>query len=448
MNSNSLRNPAPSNGLKDWPALGRHASHSEPNRLPGPGIGQLMAPSHSNNVHQLMANPNASYPFFCGAFQNGWQQAYTEGMPMFINLQNDRGEKTTISGRHQSHNIMASLQVLNYYLTLGSCDPVYIENHIRKHRLNRSLIPMYPTKEELAKRFPTYFNKVNQLAEGPSQKYDDGSGLQEAHVKTITSSGAATADKVVPQNMYTSLTNSPSKGDQQDYSVRTDQQKSLLKEKLRVLRDTMFIEDFNNKWKFMGVILTDMDLNSRYQKLFNLNVRGRSRIFNVWNSTSTNDNSRIHGRRDHVQKGDELYFTLKKVKGDANTYVTPDGTMMPIIPSGDTTTFNFTGVTGDITLDSENTFWQLVPTRKTLTNINDDDKGLLLNSNVVFPRRVGNIKSYQKTSIEHNIHVGKVLNSISKRPEQYFTSKACREHTQMILLPMLEIAIRIGGQNW
>ena len=232
MNSNSLRNPAPSNGFKDWPALGRHASHSEPNQLPGPGIGQLMAPSHSNNVHQLMANPNASYPFFVGAFQNGWQQAYTEGMPMFINLQNDRGEKTTISGRHQSHNIMASLQVLNYYLTLGSCDPVYIENHIRKHRLNRSLIPMYPTKAELAKRFPTYFNSVNQLSEGPSEKYRDTAGaLKEAHSKVDpTNATKITADKVVPQNMYTSLTEDPDQLDQDDYSKEPDQQKALLKE--------------------------------------------------------------------------------------------------------------------------------------------------------------------------------------------------------------------------
>ena len=34
--------------------------------------------------------------------------------------------------------------------------------------------------------------------------------------------------------------------------------------------------------RFMGVVLTDMDVSSRYQKLFNLNVRGRSRVFNLW----------------------------------------------------------------------------------------------------------------------------------------------------------------------
>ena len=156
MNSSSLRNPRPSDGFKDWPTLGSHGSHSEGARLPGPGVGTLAPASHSTNVHQLMANPNASYPFFCGAFQNGWQQAYIEGFPMFINLQNDRGEKTTISGRHQSHNIMASLQVLNYYLTLGSSDPIFIQQHIRKHRLNQSLIPMYPTTSELTERFKEY----------------------------------------------------------------------------------------------------------------------------------------------------------------------------------------------------------------------------------------------------------------------------------------------------
>ena len=54
-------------------------------------------------------------------------------------------------------------------------------------------------------------------------------------------------------------------------------------------------------------------------------------------------------------------------------------------------------------------------------------------------------KSHEDIKVEHNIHVGKVLNAVAKRPEQYFTARACREHTQMQLLPMLEIAIRIGG---
>ena len=87
MNSSSLRNPRPSDGFKDWPTLGSHGSHSERRQTPGPRGWNTCPVSHSTNVHQLMANPNASYPFFCGAFQNGWQQAYIEGFPMFINLQ-------------------------------------------------------------------------------------------------------------------------------------------------------------------------------------------------------------------------------------------------------------------------------------------------------------------------------------------------------------------------
>tara|TARA_B100000902_G_scaffold399281_1_gene469408 strand:- start:1456 stop:2799 length:1344 start_codon:yes stop_codon:yes gene_type:complete len=446
MNTSQLRNPAPSNGMKDWPVLGRHASHSEPNKLPGPGIGSLMAPSHSTNVHQLMANPNATYPFFVGAFQNGWQQAYTEGMPLFVNLQNDRGEKTTISGRHQSHNIMASIQVLNYYLTLGSSDPIYIEQHIRKHRLNESLIPMYPTKAALYERFQrSYFSGNGTASSGASMKYVPSADQRGYWANDAIFGKAVTSenDDINPGNFSQLYTGNFGDGndvfDQSSVTTESDidERRLLLKRKLETLRDIMFIEDFNSKWKYMGVVLTDMDLSSRYQKLFNLNVRGRSRIFNIWNSKSSR-NSSNHGRRDHVQKGDELYLTLKKVSKDDTTFTTPDGTQMPIIPTGDAVTFIVGGT--DVAVNNDDKVWQLVPTRKTLTNINKNEKF----GNGATPNF---LKEYETGSaeMEHNIHIGKVLNSISKRPEQYFTHRACREHTQMILLPMLEIAIRIGG---
>lgn len=441
MNSSSLQNPRPSNGFKDWPTLGSHGSHSEPNQLPGPGIGQLMAPSHSNNVHQLMANPNASYPFFVGAFQNGWQQAYIEGMPLFINLQNDRGEKTTISGRHQSHNIMASVQVLNYYLTLGSSDPIFIQQHIRKHRLNESLIPMYPTTAELVERFKrVYFNNNGALSDGPTTIFKNAIGNYIMHNGEFD----ANVDKTSISSMYTRVLDNNLAFSQNNDEVTRNETLAddALQEKIRVLRDIMFVEDFNKKWSFMGVILTDMDLNSRYQKLFNLNVRGRSRIFNVWNSKSAATNS-MHGRRDHVQKGDELYFTLKKVAKDpSSTYLTPDGTQMAIIPTGDRLELTLGGT--NIEIDTGDLVWQIVPTRKSLNNVNHDDHfnptkmpyNLRLNSRQ---------KRSKKIKVEHDIHVGKVLNSVAKRPEQYFTARAMREHTQMALLPMLEIAIRIGG---
>ena len=313
MNSSSLRNPRPSDGFKDWPTLGSHGSHSEGARLPGPGVGTLAPASHSTNVHQLMANPNASYPFFCGAFQNGWQQAYIEGFPMFINLQNDRGEKTTISGRHQSHNIMASLQVLNYYLTLGSSDPIFIQQHIRKHRLNQSLIPMYPTTSELTERFKrVYFEEgTGRPSAGASTLFKD---VQNADQVTVFN-GEGDAPETISQ-LYTRVIGPNGfSGNNLFLNQDISDADKALKQKLQVLRDIMFVEDFNKKWAFMGVILTDMDLNSRYQKLFNLNVRGRSRIFNVWNSKSAATNS-MHGRRDNVQKETNfisLYEKLLKI---------------------------------------------------------------------------------------------------------------------------------------
>jgi hypothetical protein len=389
-----------------------------------------------------MANPNASYPFFVGAFQNGWQQAYIEGFPMFINLQNDRGEKTTISGRHQSHNIMASLQVLNYYLTLGSSDPIFIQQHIRKHRLNQSLIPMYPTTSELVDRFNrVYFENNGAPSAGPSTLYKDGGGNIEIH--NGDNNNPLPADVSTISQLYTRVINGGAfSADNQFVTQSVRNADRSLKEKLRILRDVMFIEDFNKKWAFMGVILTDMDLNSRYQKLFNLNVRGRSRIFNVWNSKSAATNAK-HGRRDNVQKGDELYFTLRKVAKDpSSTYLTPDGSMMSIIPTGDRIELDLGGT--KVEIDSGDMVWQLVPTRKSLNNMNNDEQ-LTPSKMPASLRNYTDQKRQDKIKVEHNIHVGKVLNAVAKRPEQYFTSRACREHTQMQLLPMLEIAIRIGG---
>ena len=114
--------------------------------------------------------------------------------------------------------------------------------------------------------------------------------------------------------------------------------------------------------------------------------------------------------------------------------------MMSIIPTGDRIELRLGGV--DIEIDSGDMVWQLVPTRKSLNNVNKDEQFL--------PSKMPNsLRKYQKShediKVEHNIHVGKVLNAVAKRPEQYFTARACREHTQMQLLPMLEIAIRIGG---
>ena len=174
----------------------------------------------------------------------------------------------------------------------------------------------------------------------------------------------------------------------------------------------MFIENFVAKWRFMGIILSDMDVSSRYQKLFNLNVRGRSRVFNLWNT-------RMNGRRDRkmardrVQKGDTLYLTSEKVPVDDTTYVQPDGTTMAIIPQA----------------NDSNEVWQIRASRTT-------------HGKAPFPeRREGSIL---RKKPQLHIEVGRVLNALSKKPEEHFQRRAFREHTQMGQLPMVEVALHTG----
>jgi hypothetical protein len=182
----NLKRPAPSSGFSDFPRLGVHASHSETNAAPGP---RMIAPSVHNNVFSLAANPNATYPLFCGAYSNNWQQAYSEGMILFTNMQQgaNKDRRTTITGRHQSHNILASIPVLNFYLTIGSSQRQFVQRFVKRYQLNEALIPRYPTDKEVLDRL------ANDIVDAE----------ERAH-----------------------------------------------------LVDTMFIEDFNRKWQYMGVILT------------------------------------------------------------------------------------------------------------------------------------------------------------------------------------------------
>jgi len=57
MQRSDLTTPAPSRGYRDFPTLGKHASHSEPNRVPQLG---LQAPSVHNTVFHPAANANVS----------------------------------------------------------------------------------------------------------------------------------------------------------------------------------------------------------------------------------------------------------------------------------------------------------------------------------------------------------------------------------------------------
>ena len=57
MQRSDLRRPAPTRGFGDFPKVGKHASHSEPNRVPQTG---LQAPSVHSTVFHPAANANVS----------------------------------------------------------------------------------------------------------------------------------------------------------------------------------------------------------------------------------------------------------------------------------------------------------------------------------------------------------------------------------------------------
>nr|WP_292968349.1 hypothetical protein [Allomuricauda sp.] len=328
-----LMRPKPSNGYSDWPNLQKHHSHTEGNNLAPP-----YNASHHTAVFHPAVNSTANYPMFCGAFSRNWQTGYTEGMPLFICRQHreSNDKRGTLTGRHVSHNLLASIPVLNYYLTLGSCDQAFIDNMVKKYNLNRALIP-YPTVRTTEQKPGTERNYTQ------SEEYES------------------------------------------------------------------FIDDFNKKWSFIGIIKNDMDLKSRYQKLFNITVRGRCRSFNLWTTRISSKYSRSEAR-DRVGKGDDLYLTLKRVPIDNDTFKLPDGTNMPIIPQ----------------CENSNMVWQIRASRRS----------------IIARRRPQNLDANGLP--QQHMHIGKVLSAISKKPDEHYQKRAFREHTQMTCLPMVEIATHIG----
>lgn len=340
MQRTELTNPAPSQGFKDWPVVGKHSSHNGVNRVPSTG---LQAPSVRNTVFSPAANANATYPLFCGAYANEYQKGFAEGIPMFINMQQNKsfGERGTLTGRHTSHNILASVPVLNFYLTMGSCDEAFVRQFVKKYSLNEALIPHEPSDEEIQQMYGR----------------KDGTALSS--------------------------------------------------EEMEEARDLEFIKDFQRKWRFMGVILNDMDTASKYQKLFNLNVRGRSRVFNMWNTRMESRGSRTSAR-DRVMKNDKLYFVLRKVKIDELTYKQPDGSTMALTPP----------------CKEDGMIWQLRTARRSLT------------------QKLEKVDA-EKRPMKY-IYVGKVLNPIAKKADEHYQRRALREHTQQCCLPMIEIALMTG----
>lgn len=343
MQKSELTKPAPSRGYRDFPTLGVHSSHSEPNRVPQTG---LQKPSIHNTVFHPAANSNAAYPFFCGRYTSDWQKGFVEGMCMFINMQQNKSfsdKRGTLTGRHTSHNILASIPVLNFYLTIGSTATNFVQKFVQKYALNEALIPREPSDDELEEKY-------GRLV-----------------VTEYRNSG-----------------------------------------KLQELKDAEFILDFQRKYRFAGIILTDMDTSSNYQKLFNLNVRGRSRVFNMWTTRLDSQHSRGGQARDKVMKNDKLYFVLKKCPRDELTYKQPDGASMALTPP----------------TREDGMVWQLKTARLSLRQ---------------------KPKTYDENgNQQHYIYCGQVLNAVSKKPDEHYVRRSYREHTQQSCLPLIEVALATG----
>ena len=72
----------------------------------------------------------------------------------------------------------------------------------------------------------------------------------------------------------------------------------------RIWKGFTSVEDFLKKWNFVGVMRNESNPKSKFQRLLNVDVRGRSRVRNIW---SVEENG-------PVRAGDKLYLEVKEVQ--------------------------------------------------------------------------------------------------------------------------------------
>ena len=75
------------------------------------------------------------------------------------------------------------------------------------------------------------------------------------------------------------------------------------------------IDDVLEDWNFLGILNNDMDTGSKWQRLLNVNVRGRSRVARLWSP-----------EKGHLRKGDQVWisFVQKRTQG-LTTMQNPNG---------------------------------------------------------------------------------------------------------------------------
>ena len=76
------------------------------------------------------------------------------------------------------------------------------------------------------------------------------------------------------------------------------------------------IDDVLEDWNFLGILNNDMDTGSKWQRLLNVNVRGRSRVARLWSP-----------ERGHLRKGDQVWisFVQKRTQNSIKTFQNPNG---------------------------------------------------------------------------------------------------------------------------
>jgi hypothetical protein len=81
------------------------------------------------------------------------------------------------------------------------------------------------------------------------------------------------------------------------------------------------LEKVRNDWKYFGILNNDMDTGSKWQRLLNVNVRGRSRVARLWQPT-----------KGHLRRGDCVWIGfVKKNSGDRlKSIPDPIGSRVPM----------------------------------------------------------------------------------------------------------------------
>lgn len=80
------------------------------------------------------------------------------------------------------------------------------------------------------------------------------------------------------------------------------------------------IESIMNDWNYIGIMNNDMDTGSKWQRLLNVNVRGRSRVARLWSP-----------EKGRLSKGDQVWISfVQRETDDVTSFKNPNGINEPM----------------------------------------------------------------------------------------------------------------------